>query len=335
MTNYYSIHGLVSVQSDIDLSIPTQFSTDAVADPDITVTVEPLPVDVPRHAKKQRDGYAVWKHDDALVIDYEVLNLKLLVGGLDGSVRISCTEQFAKRRMNHVGVLVKLALQLKLIDQGYCFIHAGCIATEDSAIVIPALGSTGKTYTTLSLVDGNTRFYLSDDLALIGRDGSVYSYPTSANTGPYVLENEAVPEFESHARISDRLAEIPVVSLLYELFPWLYPSNRIEPPQRVIKDTASLGAVCLITNGTQNEAAPISSDEATRRTLIQHFDTHGLFQNFALNYYSYLFDYDLTARTTEMRSILSAAFTEAQCYELRSNDLHQYPELIKQISTDL
>lgn len=329
MADCYSIHGLVSVRSELDFGIPEYFRTDQIDDPDITVTVESLSFDVPRHEKKQRDGYAVWKHEDALVIDYEVLNLKLLVGGLGDSIRIACTERFAERRMNHVGVLAKLALQLKLIEQDHCFVHAGCIAVDDSAVVIPALGSTGKTYTTLSLVDGIDRFLLSDDLAIIGKNGSVYSYPSSANTGPYVLENEDVPEFETNPRISSRLADVPVASLLYELFPWLYPSKRIDPPTEVIQDTATLGAVCLITHGTDDDAAPIPASEAISRTLVQHFDTHGLFQNFALNYYSYLFDYDLTARMEQMRSILSSAFSEADCYELRSNDLETYPELIK------
>lgn len=331
MTSYYSIHGLVTVKTNVHLNIPDHFLTDTVTDPDITVTIGPLDIDVDRSEKKKRAGYSVWKHNDSLVIDYEVVDLKLLVGGLhEGGVRVSCTEQFAKRRMSHINSLVKLIIQLKLIEKNHCFVHAGCIARDDTAIVIPALGSTGKTYTTLSLVDGNNTYYLSDDLAIIGEDGRVYSYPTSANTGPYVLKNESVPEFNADQRFMSKLTDIPLVSLLIELFPWLHSSKTIHPPESVIRDMATLGDVFLITHGNADSVTPISTSTAVNETLVQHFDTHGLFQNYILNYYSYLFDYDLTRKIDEMRAILSNAFTTGNCYELRSNTLQRYPQLIRE-----
>jgi hypothetical protein len=331
MTDHYAIHDLVTLRSNVDLPVPDYFATDAVDDPNIIVSQEPLTgVDVPRNQKKQRADYAVWRHDGALVIDYEVFDIKLLIGNLDGTAEIRFTERFADRRMKHVKTLARLAVQLKLLEQGYTFVHAGCVAFDDRAVLVPAMGSTGKTYTTLSLVDGEQQLLMADDLAIVGEAGDVYAYPGAIGTGPYVLENEAVPEFSVRPTLSSRLAEIPLVSLIFGMYPRLYKSKSIEPPPAVIRDHAHASALFMITGGTADDAAPIPIDEAVRRSLLQHFDTHNLFANFGLNYYSYFFDYDLAARIGEMREVLTKGLSAADCYELRANDLDRYPELVRQ-----
>ena len=96
------------------------------------------------------------------------------------------------------------------------------------------MGSTGKTFTTLSLVDGQERLFMSDDLSIIHTDGTVYSYPGKIGTGPYVLENVSVPELSVKPVFSSKLARIPLVSLIFGKFPWLYKSKNLEMPSHLI-----------------------------------------------------------------------------------------------------
>lgn len=329
MVDYYDIHGLVTLKSNVSLTVPDYFLTDAVDDPDIIVSQEPLDFDVPRSAKKQRADYAVWEQNGSLVIDYEVFDIKLSIGDLAQQVKIRFTENFADRRMKHVKTIARLAIQMKLIDAGYTFLHAGCVSFGDRAVLIPAMGSTGKTYTTLSLVDGDDRKMMSDDLAIIGRDGDIFAYPGNIGTGPYVLENEDVPEFDISPTLSAKLAKYPLISLIFGMFPGLYKSKSIEPPKSVIRDQATASNLFMITGGAENQAVEVSVEEAIRRSLIQHFDTHNIFANYGLNYYSYFFDYDLSERIGKMRTILRDGLSDIQAYELRSNELDTYPDLVR------
>lgn len=327
MVDSYSIHDLVTLRTNVDLPVPSYFET-SVSEPDIEILQADIDADVPRSQKKKRKDYAVWRTEAGLVIDYEVLDLKLIIENLNGKTRVLFTERYGDQSMNHVNTLAKILIQLKLLERDYTFVHAGCVTFGDQAVLIPALGSTGKTYTTLSLVDGKECLFMSDDLAIVGRDGDVYSYPGSVGTGPYILENENVPEFNVKPALSAKLANIPLISLIFGKFPWIYKSKDLTPPARIVADGAKIGGVFLITGGDEDTITPLSSNQAIRMSLVQHLDTHGLFENYALNYYSYVFDYDLSARIETMRDILMDAFDDVDCYEMRSNSLDVYPKLI-------
>lgn len=324
----YDIHGLVTVRSNVSLPIPDYFNKD-ITEPDIEFREEDLDLDVPRSEKKKRKDYSVWQDGDTFVVDYEILNLKVALDDLQGATVVRFTPRFGERSKNHINSLSKLLIQLKLVEQGYSFIHAGSFTVGDEAILIPAMGSTGKTYTSLSLVNGDDRLFMGDDLAIVGEDGSVFSYPGKIGTGPYVLQNDDVPELNFEPTLSARLAKIPLISVIFGQYPWLYKSKNTELPSRLIADEAEVGAVYLITGGTSDKAVPISSSEAVSRGLIQHFDTHGMFQNFILNYCAFFQDYDLTEVVERMREILESGLSDTPCYELRSNELNKYPELVR------
>jgi hypothetical protein len=80
---------------------------------------------------------------------------------------------------------------------------------------------------------------MADDLIIIGRDGSVFAYPGNIGTGPYVLENEDVPEFDIEPTISAELVKYPLISLIFGMFPGLYKSKSIKPPKSVIRHQAT------------------------------------------------------------------------------------------------
>lgn len=328
MSSLYSIHDLLTVQSDVDLPIPGYFRTENGGKPDISVEVGPINVEAPPRGKKKRKDYAVWRHAGSLVFDYEVLDLKLMVGTVDGQTEIRATERFVGRSKAHINTLVKLLVQLKLLDEGYTFVHAGAVSMGGEAVLIPALGSTGKTYTTLSLVDGEDSFFMSDDLVILGREGDVLCYPGRIGTGPYRLENFDVPELEVRPLISHKLAKVPLISVIFGKFPWLYKTKNFDPPRSVVAERAEAAHLFMITGGVENDARPMSTAEAVRRSQTQHLDTHSFFSNFILNHYAYFFDYDLADQTRRMREIMLDGLADVNCYEMRANELDRYPEII-------
>ncbi|MCH2453390.1 MAG: hypothetical protein MK159_02110 [Halobacteriales archaeon] len=330
MEKYYSLHNLVTIKSDVGLPIPNYFSCPPVPKPDLTVRQCNFDHDVPRSSKKKRKDYSVWQEEGTLFIDYESLDLKISLSNLEGDTEIQVSDGFVTRSKKHLNTLVGLIIQLKLLEKNCTFLHSGCLTYDGGAILIPAMGSTGKTFTTLSLIDGKKRLFMSDDLSIISNGGDVYSYPGKIGTGPYVLENNAVPELSVKPLFSSKLARIPLISLIFGKFPWLYKSKNLEMPVHLTTDKSTCSYLFLIVGGSENKAFPISTSHAIVQSMNQHLDTHNLLGSFILNYYAYFFGYDLVQKIEQMREILISGLSSTQCFEIKSNELSSYPTIVLQ-----
>jgi len=330
---FYSIHDIIRIRTNVEIPVPDYFKVKDEYEPDIEIIQEDLNFDVPKKKKKKRKDYSVWKEDSALLIDYEtpVLSTKLMIEDLQTKPKIRFTRTYLKHFKKHVFTLINLILQLKLIQKGYTLVHSSCVSFEDYCALIPALGSTGKTFTVLSLLDGKKFKFMSDDLTILSREGEAFSYPGKIGTGPYVLKNESIPFLSVNPKISSKLAKFSIISIIFGKFPWLYKSKNLEMPKELITDKAKVKYLFLITSGEENKATKIDKEEAISKVLIEHIDTHNLFGNYALNYYSFLCNFDLCTQLEEMRNILRRGLKGVECYELRSNNLYKYPEMIKEV----
>ena len=68
-------------------------------------------------------------------------------------------------------------LQMKLLDNGFSLIHAGCVSKNNEGLLFPAFSDTGKTTTTLRFVESGYRL-LGDDMVITDGD-RIFSFPTS------------------------------------------------------------------------------------------------------------------------------------------------------------
>jgi hypothetical protein len=76
-----------------------------------------------------------------------------------------------------LGVLeTQLRMHLAYNSQRYLFVHAGAVAVEGRAIVIPGASFSGKTTLVAELVRAGAE-YLSDEFTLIDDNGLVHPYP--------------------------------------------------------------------------------------------------------------------------------------------------------------
>ena len=99
-------------------------------------------------------------------------------GGLEhllycGSALISRTENLAELLTaleNHTELLTAAR------SKDYLFVHAGVVAWEGKAILIPGRSMSGKTSLTRALLKAGATYY-SDEFALLDKDGIVHPYP--------------------------------------------------------------------------------------------------------------------------------------------------------------
>ena len=72
---------------------------------------------------------------------------------------------------------------LATYTRGYLFVHAGCVAWRNRAIVIPGRSHTGKTTFTRALVEAGAVYY-SDDYAVVDPEGNVWPFPRRLHVRP-------------------------------------------------------------------------------------------------------------------------------------------------------
>ena len=73
--------------------------------------------------------------------------------------------------------VVEPILRWTFASKGYALVHAACFADGDHAFMLTARTDTGKTTTTLKLLDHFPYSFLSDDLTIVCPDGRVLAYP--------------------------------------------------------------------------------------------------------------------------------------------------------------
>jgi len=127
------------------------------------------------------DGTYRFTRDDSPVIDGVDLELTLLM--LDNQFRVS----------------------IGLHAPNRIFVHAGVVACNDRAIIIPGLSMAGKTSLVLALIRAGAVYY-SDEFAVFDEQGYVHPYPKplSIREGD-VVQNDRPPEAFGAVVGSERL----------------------------------------------------------------------------------------------------------------------------------
>ncbi len=83
--------------------------------------------------------------------------------------------------------VVEPILRWSFVRKGYALVHAACISFDGQAVLVTARTDTGKTSTILRTVDNYTCSFLSDDMTIVGRDGTVLSYPKPLTISNHTL----------------------------------------------------------------------------------------------------------------------------------------------------
>jgi len=326
---YYSLHGIVRIKTNVEIPIPSYFRVRKIKIPDMEILREELNVSRPREAQRCRTFF-YWKEGVTLFIDYNApfLNAKLVIDDLKGKTKIKFTK--ALKRFARVEIPIKAILSLKLIQKGHALLHGGCLNHKGQSILLIAPRDIGKTSTILSLLDGKDFKFMSDDLTIVSKNGKAYSYPERVNIYPYTLTGNLISPYGYKNPIKRKLSKSHFLILLFWRFFNKEFSEGREIPQKFIGDKGRIKKVFFLAGGKE-DIERINREEAVKKILASTLDLINPTKVHLLNFYSYFFSFDIQNLLAKEKEIVERAIKNAECFELRVNNLKMYPEMIKKV----
>jgi dolichol-phosphate mannosyltransferase len=183
----YDIHGIVTVLSDVRLPELERFRVGGlIGEPDIRVRIGPV-------ATK---GSGLRYHEGPGGLGFAV--------AIDLGDRIEATASPLLRRSPHVLYtnVVEPILRWTFAARGYALVHAACLAAGEDAFLVTAKTDTGKTTTSLRILDRHPYSFLSDDLTLVSPHGWVLTYPKPLTISRHTLKAVKTPLLSRRERIS-------------------------------------------------------------------------------------------------------------------------------------
>ena len=193
--------------------------------------------------------------------------------------------------------------------------------------IISAMRDTGKTSPVLSLFDGNKFKFMSDDLTILREDGMAFSYPTKVGISPFTLTGNVISYTGN--RMKRLIARSQTLIFLLENFFNFELSERKEVPPELIEDEGMIEKVFILAGSGKEEMRKIDNSVAVRKILMTTAELLDPFRVYSINYYSFVFGLDTLKLFNREREIIEKAIADAECFELRANDIRKYPEMIK------
>jgi dolichol-phosphate mannosyltransferase len=177
----YDIHGLLRVRSAVRLPELAAFNVGHEVQPDIVIRQRWLG-GLPRfRARAWRAGDTI-RYREQLGVLSAAFDVRLPHGARSGTRNAEPIELDANWLLtwsHHVLYtnMVEPLLRFILVARGYVLLHCAAIDGDNGAIVLSAQTDTGKTSTVLRLLMHHSWGFLSDDMAIVAPDGTVYGYP--------------------------------------------------------------------------------------------------------------------------------------------------------------
>jgi dolichol-phosphate mannosyltransferase len=182
----YDIHGIVGVLSDARLPELERFRVGALAgEPNIRVRLG--------HIAPNGDGPEIRYREGRLGFGVSI----------ELGAQIEATASPLVGRSPHVLYtnVVEPILRWAFAERGYALVHAACLAKGDDAFLVTARTDTGKTTTSLRLLDREAYSFLSDDLTLVSPDGRALPYPKPLTISRHTLKAVKTPLLTRRERV--------------------------------------------------------------------------------------------------------------------------------------
>ena len=277
----YDIHGIVTVMSDARLPELERFRIgELIGEPDVRV----------RLAKTASEGVPAVRYREGF-------------GGLGFAVTIRLGDQIEAtaspflRWSPHVLYtnIVEPILRWKFTERGYALVHGACLAAGEGAVLVTARTDTGKTTTSLRLLDHHAYSFLSDDLTLVSPEGRVLAYPKPLTISRHTLKAVRTPllsrgermglivQSRLHSRSGRRFALIlagthlpaATINALVQMVvpPPKYHVERLVPDVEVAPEAHLVGMVVIERGG--EGAAALAHTEALDTLMRNCEDAYG------------------------------------------------------------
>lgn len=286
----YSIHGLLTIESDTGLPELKKFRVRALdGPPSLRVTTGATPerpdvVELDDARPEIRYQEAMGANGFAIEVD------------VGETTEILASKMVAQSPHVLYTNVVEPIIRWKLVEGGHALVHAACFTTGERAHLITARTDTGKTTTMLKVLDHSACEFVSDDLCLIDASGRVRPYPkpltisnhtvhalTGAELGP--VERLFLPlQSRLHSKAGRQFAfliagkRFPVATLnalVQRLIPPpKYHVERLVPGVRT-HASAQMASLFIIERSEEDGVRELDADEALTILLENCEDAYG------------------------------------------------------------
>lgn len=246
---------------------------------------------------------------------------KFLLEDIRGMTRLMYTSPrwtIFKRIRRPIARLVSSLILIKLLQKGCSLLHSACLSWKGRGFLLIAPPETGKTFTTLSLINQGFE-YLSDDLCII--DGSnAYSWPSDMTLHPGHIKHQLIQiNFRDmvELNIRERFTNLPFLRLTQEM--------RVAPnelfKEQIMKRKVKIERAYFL-NPRGDDISEINNDLAFRNAVISNelcplkINTPDLL-NYALEHSDFL---NMDKYSTIMRKIMKKTFNNIPCFEIKSKN---------------
>jgi glycosyltransferase involved in cell wall biosynthesis len=203
----YDIHGLVAVESDVELPELAGFCVERLdRKPNVRIRVGQLGRAQSRLLAELAFAGRHVRYDEGLG------RLGFRVDIIVGRQRTEVVASPLLRSSPHVLYtnVVEPILRWTFVRKGYALVHAACVAFGDRAVLVTARTDTGKTTTILKALDTYHCSFVSDDLTLLSPDGHVLTYPKPLTVSRHTVNAVKTPLLSRRERLT-----LPVQSRIH------------------------------------------------------------------------------------------------------------------------
>jgi dolichol-phosphate mannosyltransferase len=179
--HHYDVHGLVTLTSPVALPELARFRVPELTEPALIQIVPGRLNDAPFGGDlTSTDGRDVVTYREPFEFGARYRFGDSTIVEVTGLVRRSPHVLYTN--------VVEPLMRWTLAEQGYALVHAACVTSGDRAFLITARTDTGKTTTILKTLDNHRGYgFVSDDLTLLGPDGTVLPYPKPLTISQHTL----------------------------------------------------------------------------------------------------------------------------------------------------
>lgn len=331
---YYSIHGLLNIKSDIPLLIPEYFRVDGLDDVDIVIKLSKAKLNKPPNSKIKLADHYCWMEKYSFYVVYP-LNSYLILDLDEEPVKLIFSKNFKK--FAEVNKLVDAIVIAKLLQKGYAFVHAGAVAYNGMCILLPAMGRVGKTSTVLSLLNSDNFSYMGDNFIILDKNGIAYAYPEEISIYPGTnIKHMSLPKAKKIPIYLKRLIAKSnvLVAILYHKFRINLREGLILDKQ--IKEKAIIKKVFILNKG-EERIKEMNHSQAINQILTGTDLEMNHLNNYYISLYAYLSgvsDFHPIELIEKRKETVNEAIKNAECYDLRANEIEKYTEMIKMMLKD-
>jgi hypothetical protein len=319
---YYEITDLLSVKTDVDISIPDYYAVaEGSGEPDVVLTVGELPPFEPANPRRIGSRYQWDSSAETLYLNWNVpLDLRASIaelGNPDEQTVVKMTEQYHKR--GSIGSLFRSLLVTELHSRDCTLIHGGCVSRADGGAVITGWDDMGKTSTCLSMHNRAGFNFMGDDAVILGADGRTHAWDSLVGISPYTSTGNIPMSVKKRARVLVKRATkaVPGLGVLHSSREQIDVTDVIDP-QVCRPETV------FFLEGGDNGSREITTAEGARRLVETSNADKSLVTHDAIKTYGYLHESVSGAFDTRQR-IIETALTEMNVVELCSENKDDYP----------